>query len=101
MFFYELEKFEGPQDAAKKSPANYSTSMNTHIFVQTALLYTSAEGERRIRVHNLAMPFSELVTDPYEHSDMSALSTLYLKKGIDNLETLNPNFLSTRSYIEM
>jgi protein transport protein SEC24 len=102
VFFYELEKFEENQDGVrKKSPANYSTTMNTHIFVQTALLYTSAEGERRIRVHNLAMPFSDVVTEPYEHSDMSALASLYLKKGIDNLETLNPNFLSTRSYIEM
>ena len=38
-------------DAAKKKkqPANEE---DTHIFVQTALLYTSSEGERRIRVHN-------------------------------------------------
>lgn len=64
-------------------------------------MYTSSEGERRIRVHNLAMPITDNATDPYENADVNALSPLFLKKGIDNLEILNPNFLSTRSYVEM
>ena len=86
---------------ARKNKNKFSNENETHIFVQTALLYTSSEGERRIRVHNLAMPFTDNATEPYEHSEATALAPLIFKKGIDNLETLNPNFLSTRSYIEM
>ena len=73
----------------------------THIFVQTALLYTSSEGERRMRVHNLAMPLTDVASGPFENCDINALWTLAFKKGIDNLEILNPNILGTRSYIEM
>lgn len=99
IIFYELEKYEANVEAAKKKK-KFNDS-ETHIFVQTALLYTSSEGERRIRVHNLAMPITDNATDPYENADVNALSPLFLKKGIDNLEILNPNFLSTRSYVEM
>lgn len=84
-----------------KKKRNYNVGQETHIFVQTALLYTSSEGERRIRVHNLAMPYTDVATDPYENVDINALWSLFLKKGIDNLEIMNPNFMSTRSYIEM
>ena len=98
--YYELERVEVSGDAAKKKkqPANEE---DTHIFVQTALLYTSSEGERRIRVHNWAMPFTNSTTEPYEHWDINALWPFFMKKGIDNLESLNPNFLTTRSYLEM
>jgi len=98
--FYEIEKAKQSMDGPKKKQT-YTNSTDTHVFVQTALLYTSPEGERRIRVHNLAMPYTDVATEPYEYSDVNTLAPFLLKKGIDNLETLNPNFLSTRSYIEM
>lgn len=102
VIFYELEKVEQSADPNKKNKTKkMSNDSESHIFVQTALLYTSSEGERRIRVHNLAMPFSDNATDPYDYSEANAIAPLILKKAIDNLETLNPNFLSTRSYIEM
>jgi len=61
---YELEKFEGTKDNQKNQ--HMVNDNETHIFIQTALLYTSAEGERRIRVHNLAMPLTNTATDPFE-----------------------------------
>ena len=96
---YELERAQGSADQSKRNKINNDDE--THIFVQTALLYTSSEGERRIRVHNLAMPVTMLATDPYENCDINAISPFIMKKGIDNLENLNPNLLSTRGYIEM
>jgi len=98
--YYEIEKADVATDTVKRKKKGPNEE-DSHIFVQTALLYTSSEGERRIRVHNLAMPFTDIPTDPFENSDINALCPLFLKKGIDNLEVLNPNFLSTRSYIEM
>ena len=67
---YELERDEQVTEANKKKMGAQS---ETHIFVQTALLYTSSEGERRIRVHNLAMPVTGSATDPYEYSDQNAI----------------------------
>ena len=99
--FYELEKADTTGDVKVKRKREMPSDAETHIFVQTALLYTSSEGERRIRVHNLAMPLTDVATDPFENWDVNALWTLAFKKGIDNIEMLNPNFLSTRSYIEM
>lgn len=60
-------------DDKGRAKKRYANESDTHIFVQTALLYTSSEGERRIRVHNLAMPYTDLATEPYENSDMNAL----------------------------
>ena len=99
--YYELEKADTSGDVKVKRKREMPSDAETHIFVQTALLYTSSEGERRIRVHNLAMPLTDIPTDPFENCDTNAIWTLAFKKGIDNVEMLNPNFLSTRSYIEM
>lgn len=70
--YYELERQEAKADDTMKK-RNYSVGDETHIFVQTALLYTTAEGERRIRVHNLAMPYTDVATDPYENADINSI----------------------------
>lgn len=72
VIFYEVERVEQNPDGPKRKKNTYNEA-ETHVFVQTALLYTSSEGERRIRVHNLAMPLTDTVTDPYEASDHNAL----------------------------
>ena len=67
-FVYELEKQDnqyGDEPKRKKTGSNDAT----HLFVQTALLYTSSEGERRIRTHNLALPFTNIRAEPYENID--------------------------------
>jgi protein transport protein SEC24 len=71
--YYELQKVETTGEGEKKQKKNYNVDQETHMFVQTALLYTSAEGERKIRVHNLAMPYTNVTTDPYENSDVNSL----------------------------
>lgn len=64
--FYELERADTNMEMTKKK-REMPTDAETHIFVQTALLYTSSEGERRIRVHNLAMPITDTVSEPFEN----------------------------------
>ena len=96
---YELEKQETSniQGADQRIQAKSSA---THLFVQTALLYTSSEGERRIRTHNLALPFTGQRTDPFEHLDMNQLNSFVFQQSISRLDTV-PNFVGTRSYVQL
>ncbi|KAK3696689.1 hypothetical protein QZH41_013042 [Actinostola sp. cb2023] len=46
---------------------------------QSALLYTSSKGERRIRVHTLAMPTTTKLSDVYAYADQQAIGVLLAK----------------------
>jgi len=98
-FVYELEKQEKnftPEDQHKVQ----STATASHLFVQTALLYTTSEGERRIRAHNLALPFTENRNDPFENIDLNQLNAFLMQQAISRLDTL-PNFQGTRSFVQL
>ena len=51
------------------------------IFFQAALLYTSAKGERRIRVHTLCLPTSASVSDIINSADQQAVLGMLVKFG--------------------
>ena len=53
------------------------------VTVQSALLYTSSEGERRIRVITQALPVTNLASDVIQSVDTDALTALIAKQGID------------------
>jgi len=53
------------------------------ITVQGALLYTSSEGERRIRVLTQALPVSSLLSELYGSVDTEAMCNLMAKQAID------------------
>jgi hypothetical protein len=44
----------------------------SHLYIQSALLYSTSEGERRIRVHNVAIPLTNLKHISLEHIDINA-----------------------------
>ncbi|KAI9193751.1 uncharacterized protein BJ171DRAFT_429315, partial [Polychytrium aggregatum] len=50
---------------------------------QTALLHTSSNGERRIRVLTLAVPVSSSLSDFFLSTDQFALTTLLTKKAVE------------------
>ena len=50
-------------------------------FFQAALLYTSAKGERRIRVHTLCLPTSASVSDIINSADQQAVLGMLVKFG--------------------
>lgn len=52
---------------------------------QTALLYTSNTGERRIRVLTMSIPVTNSVSELYSNANCKALATLLMKKGFVNL----------------
>jgi len=47
---------------------------------QCAILYTSTSGERRVRVHNLAVPVSNAMGDIFRYADMDATLTCVCKQ---------------------
>jgi hypothetical protein len=51
------------------------------IFVQAALLYTTAAGERRVRVHNLRLVATESVQAVFRHADVDAILSVLVRKG--------------------
>ncbi|KAI8854513.1 hypothetical protein BC829DRAFT_424511 [Chytridium lagenaria] len=50
---------------------------------QTALLHTSSNGERRIRVLTLAVPITANLADVFASADQFAIAALLAKKGIE------------------
>lgn len=48
---------------------------------QAALLYTTKEGRRRVRVHNLNIPITEHIADVFRQGDHEAMVTFLAKKG--------------------
>lgn len=55
----------------------------SHVTIQAALLYTSSEGERRIRVMTQAVPVSGLLTEVVASVDAEASATLLAKQAVE------------------
>ncbi|KAI8324754.1 hypothetical protein GQ54DRAFT_295924 [Martensiomyces pterosporus] len=52
------------------------------VYFQVALLYTTSDGQRRIRVHNLAIPCTTLIGNIFRHSEMDASMNLVAKMAV-------------------
>ncbi|XP_044284520.1 protein transport protein Sec24B isoform X2 [Varanus komodoensis] len=60
-----------------------SLSDTSLVCFQTALLYTSSKGERRIRVHTLCLPVVTSLTDVYAGADVQAIICLLANMAVD------------------
>lgn len=69
------------------------------VFVQTALLYTSTSGERRIRVHTLALPVTSSLIDIYSAADPACCAALLARNAAVDLLTAKSSLASTRGYL--
>lgn len=54
-------------------------------YVQVALLYTSCSGQRRLRVHNLALSVCSQMADLYRNCDLDTLINFLSKQGVRHL----------------
>ena len=52
-------------------------------YLQCALLYTSAEGERRIRVHTMAVPVVTDIAEMYRAVDCGAMGAFMARLGVE------------------
>ena len=50
-------------------------------FIQVALLYTSAQGERRVRVCNLGVQVASMAGNVYRFADMDAVVCHLIREG--------------------
>ncbi|KAK9718103.1 COPII coat Sec23p-Sfb3p heterodimer component [Basidiobolus ranarum] len=49
---------------------------------QCALLYTTTTGQRRIRLHNLSVPVTTLMSNMFKYADMDAIINLMVKDAV-------------------
>ena len=70
LFFFLKKKIE--EKLGEHSP---------FVYFQAALLYTSSNGERRIRVHTLALPISTDLNVIFSQADQQAVIALVSKMG--------------------
>lgn len=56
-------------------------------YIQAALLYTSSAGERRIRVHTMALPIVSDLLDMYKGTDLGATMALLTKSCVERSMT--------------
>jgi protein transport protein SEC24 len=52
------------------------------IFIQAALLYTTAAGARRIRVHNLRLTGTESIQSIFRHADIDSILSFMIRKSV-------------------
>ena len=50
-------------------------------YFQCAVLYTSATGERRVRLHNIALPVTQVMANVFRFADMDATMAYCSKEG--------------------
>ncbi|KAI5807246.1 hypothetical protein BZA77DRAFT_330803 [Pyronema omphalodes] len=56
---------------------------NKFVCMQTAVLHTTCNGERRIRVMTLALPTTQNIADLYASADQVAITTYYAHKAVE------------------
>ncbi|CDW76512.1 sec23 sec24 trunk domain containing protein [Stylonychia lemnae] len=96
VYVYEIEK----NDLHTEDPNRLARRDCSHIYLQTALLYSTSEGERRIRVHNTAVPLTNMKHLPFEFIDVNATTHYFARAALNILQT-NLNFTVCRGMIEM
>ncbi|ORZ11124.1 Sec23/Sec24 trunk domain-domain-containing protein [Absidia repens] len=57
------------------------------VYFQTALLYTTCFGERRIRVFNLCLPVAKTMSEVFSGADQFAIARTLCHQGIDKAAT--------------
>lgn len=53
-----------------------------YAFVQSAVLYTTAEGHRRVRVCNVALQVASLAGNVFRYADMDTVVSIMMREGM-------------------
>lgn len=68
------------------------------VCMQTAVLHTTCNGERRIRVMTLALPTTQSLSDVYASADQQAITTYYSHRSVERV--LNSGVESARDLVQ-
>lgn len=63
-------------------------SENELVGFQCAILYTSSEGQRRIRVHNLALKVTSAMSNIFRMADLDAILQLFCKRAVNQVSSM-------------
>lgn len=76
---------------------------DTEACLQTALLYTTMDGKRRIRVHTISVPITSAMATIYRNSDVDAIVNLSVKQAVvtvSNSTTVEAHTALTQACVE-
>eukprot|EP00512_Aurantiochytrium_limacinum_P013154 CAMPEP_0171579746 /NCGR_PEP_ID=MMETSP0961-20121227/8639_1 /TAXON_ID=87120 /ORGANISM="Aurantiochytrium limacinum, Strain ATCCMYA-1381" /LENGTH=1142 /DNA_ID=CAMNT_0012136317 /DNA_START=212 /DNA_END=3640 /DNA_ORIENTATION=- len=59
-------------------------------YIQCAVLYTSTQGQRRVRVHNLAVSVTNIIADIFRNADVDAIANYLSRKAVDEMQRNTP-----------
>lgn len=82
---YEIEKVDSSLAGSSEDPNRAARRDTSHLYIQSALLYSTSEGERRIRVHNLAIPLTNMKHLPFEYLDVTATSHFLARLALNRV----------------
>lgn len=93
-------------DASLSIEIKYDDKLNEDegVFVQCAVLYTSCSGQRRLRVHNLALNACTQMAELFRNCELDAMMNVFLKEGVRRITEETPkqvkdHFISTSAQI--
>ena len=97
VYTYEFEKCV--DETAPDQTGRLGRINKNFLFVQSALLYSTSEGQRRIRCHNIAIPLTNVINDAFDYLDIIATSCLLTRKALARFNKM-ANIDASRSVIE-
>lgn len=86
VYMYEFEKL--PEETGGEQAARLRRINKNFVFVQTALLYSTSEGQRRIRSHNMAIPLTNQISESYDYLDITATSAFITRKALRRFQSI-------------
>jgi protein transport protein SEC24 len=89
VFCYEIERAD---ESTIPVDRRQLIKGQTHLYIQSALLYSTAEGERRIRVHNACIPLTNIRHLPFDYIDPTAIAFYYARSSLARLSLNSFNF---------
>ena len=67
---------------AERDERGYKSDADPAVYVQTALLYTTPDGRRRVRVSTLGLRTTKSVSDIFRCSDLGAIATILTRRSV-------------------
>ena len=96
-YFYEFEKL--PEETSGDQASRMRRINKNFVFIQTALLYSTSEGQRRIRSHNMAVPLTNQINEGYDWLDITCTSAFITRKALRRFNSIQ-NIEAVRGVIE-
>lgn len=86
---YQFSAFDCDQTFTVTFLYDAKLSENEIVSFQCAVLYTSCEGQRRIRLHNLALKVTSAMSNIFRMADLEAIIQFFCKRAIHQASSMS------------